>query len=37
MHSVDERYAPELANYLIKGLNERCEAGLKEIKFINQA
>ncbi len=37
MHSLDERYAPELANYLIKGLNEQCNAGLKEIKFLDQA
>lgn len=36
MHSLDERYAPELSNYLIKGLNEHCNAGLKEIKFIDQ-
>lgn len=35
MHSLDERYAPELANYLIKGLNEHCNAGLKEIQFIS--
>lgn len=37
MHSLDETYAPDLANYLIKGLNEHCDAGLKEVKFINQA
>jgi uncharacterized protein YecE (DUF72 family) len=37
MHSLDERYAPELANYLIKGLNEQSNAGLKEIQFIDQA
>jgi uncharacterized protein YecE (DUF72 family) len=35
MHSLDESYAPELANYLIKGLNEQCNAGLREIKFIS--
>jgi uncharacterized protein YecE (DUF72 family) len=34
MHSVDEIYAPELANYLIKGLNDQCDAGLREIEFI---
>lgn len=37
MHSLDERYAPELANYLIKALNEICGAGLREVKFIDQA
>lgn len=36
MHSLNERYAPELANYLIKGLNEQCNAGIKEIKFFDQ-
>jgi uncharacterized protein YecE (DUF72 family) len=35
MHSLDEGYGPELANYLIKGLNENCNAGLKEIEFIS--
>lgn len=34
MHSLDESYAPELANYLIKGLNDQCDAGLKEIEFM---
>jgi uncharacterized protein YecE (DUF72 family) len=37
MHSLDETFAPDLANYLIKGLNEQCNAGLQEVKFINQA
>lgn len=35
MHSLNETYAPELANYLIKGLNENCNAGLEEIEFIS--
>ena len=34
MHSLDEQHAPGLANYLVKGLNEKCNAGLKEIQFI---
>lgn len=37
MHSLDETYAPQLANYFIKGLNEQCGARLKEIRFIDQA
>jgi uncharacterized protein YecE (DUF72 family) len=37
IHSIDEKFAPELAQYFIKELNEKCNAGLKEIKFIDQA
>jgi uncharacterized protein YecE (DUF72 family) len=35
MHSLDENFAPELAQYLIRRLNEQCNAGLKEIQFIS--
>ena len=34
VHSLNEAYAPDLAKYLIQGLNEHCHAGLKEIHFI---
>ena len=34
IHSLDERFAPELAQYLIKGLNDECDAGLKEVKLL---
>jgi uncharacterized protein YecE (DUF72 family) len=37
VHSLNEKFAPELAQYLIKGLNEHCNAGLREIQFIDQA
>lgn len=37
VHSLDETNAPELASYLIKGLNEHCNAALREIKFIDRA
>ena len=37
MHSLDEKYAPELAQYLIRQLNEKFKAGLNEIKFLDQA
>lgn len=37
VHSLNETFAPELAQYFIKGLNEHCGAGLKEIQFIDQA
>lgn len=37
IHCRDEQYAPELAQYLIKGLNEKCQAGLKEINLMTQA
>lgn len=36
VHSLNETFAPELAQYFIKGLNEHCGAGLKEIQFIDQ-
>jgi hypothetical protein len=35
VHCLNETFAPELSQYLIKQLNEKCEAGLKEIEFIN--
>lgn len=34
LHCLDETFAPELSQYLIKQLNEECGAGLKEIEFI---
>jgi uncharacterized protein YecE (DUF72 family) len=34
IHSIDEKYAPDLAQHLIKGLNEQCNAGLKEIELL---
>jgi uncharacterized protein YecE (DUF72 family) len=37
IHCLDETFAPELANYLIKALNKNCNAGLKEIQFMDQA
>jgi len=37
MHSLDETNAPGLADYLVKGLNEHCNAGLKEITYIDEA
>ena len=37
IHSIDEKFAPELAQYFIKELNEKCNAGLKEIIFLDQA
>lgn len=37
IHSLDERYAPQLAQYLVRELNEKCDAALKEIKFTGQA
>jgi uncharacterized protein YecE (DUF72 family) len=37
VHSLNETFAPELAQYFIKGLNEQCDAELEEIQFIDQA
>ena len=37
IHSIDEKFAPELAQYFIRELNEQCNAGLNEIKFLDQA
>jgi uncharacterized protein YecE (DUF72 family) len=37
MHCLDEAFAPELTQYLIQQLNEKCDANLKEINFYNQA
>jgi uncharacterized protein YecE (DUF72 family) len=36
VHCLDESFAPELSQYLVKQLNEKCNAGLKPIK-LNQA
>jgi uncharacterized protein YecE (DUF72 family) len=36
MHMHDEGKSPELSQYLIKQLNEKCKLGLDEIKFVGQ-
>jgi uncharacterized protein YecE (DUF72 family) len=35
IHCLNEAFAPELSQYLIKQLNAECGAGLDEIKFIS--